>query len=168
MSLQLAITGITLANPGVITAAGHGYSNGDQVFITGTGTQLDSTPGKQYLISHATTNTFTLTDLDGNVIDTTNFTAYGGSGGTAARIFTLTTPYAGADVQAIKWTQSADTLTLCHPSYPPQDLTRTQHWVWTLTEIDFSPQVQAPQAFLLRTRREPAATPTTAGIIPMS
>jgi hypothetical protein len=40
--------------------------------------------------------------------------------------------------------QSADTLTLCHPSYPPQDLTRTQHWIWTLTQINFAPQVQAP------------------------
>jgi hypothetical protein len=138
------ITAITQANPGVITAAGHGYNNGDQVFITGTDTQLDSTPGRQYLISSATTNTFTLTDLDGNVINTTAFTAYGGSGGTVARVFTLITPYAGTDVQAIKWTQSADTLTLCHPSYPPQDLTRTQHWVWTLTEINFAPQVEAP------------------------
>jgi hypothetical protein len=40
----VAITGVTQANPGVVTAAGHGYANGDQVFITGTGTQLDSTP----------------------------------------------------------------------------------------------------------------------------
>ena len=138
------ITAITRANPGVITAAGHGYSTGDQVFITGTGTQIDSTPGKQYLVSNITTNTFTLTDLDGNVINTTAFTPYGGSGGTAARVFTLATPYAGTDVQAIKWTQSADTLTLCHPNYPPQDLTRTQHWVWNLIEINFAPQVEAP------------------------
>jgi hypothetical protein len=140
----IAITGITLANPGVITSAGHGYSNGDQVFITGTGTQIDSTPGRQYLVQNATTNTFTLTDLDGNVINTTAFTAYGGSGGTVARVFTLTTPYAGTDVQAIKWTQSNDTLTLCHPSYPPVDLTRTQHWVWMLIPINFAPQVEAP------------------------
>lgn len=114
----VSITGITQANPGVITAGSHGYSNGDQVFIVGTGADLDSTPGKQYLVAGSTTNTFTLTDLDGNVIDTTNFAAYGG-GGTVARVFTLATPYDGADVQAIKWTQSADTLTLCHSSYPP-------------------------------------------------
>ncbi len=140
----VAIMGITQANPGIITADAHGYSNGDQVFITGTGTQLDSTPGRQYLVANAATNTFTLTDLDGNAVDTRAYTTYGGTGGTVARVFTLTTPYAGTDVQAIKWTQSADTLTLCHPSYPPQDLTRTQHWVWNLTEINFAPQVQAP------------------------
>ncbi len=140
----IAITAITRANPGVITAAAHGYSNGDQVYITGTGTLLDSTPGRQYLVANAATNTFTLTDLDGNVINTTGFTAYGGSGGTVARVYTLATPYAGTDVQAIKWTQSADTLTLCHPNYPPADLGRTQHWVWIYTPINFAPQVEAP------------------------
>ncbi len=140
----VAITGITQANPGVITAAGHGYNNGDQVFIAGTGTQLDSTPGRQCLVEGSTTNTFTLTDLDGNVIDTVNFTAYGGSGGTVARVYTLITPYAGTDVQAIKWTQSADTLTLCHPSYPPLDLTRTQHWIWNLAEVSFAPTMSPP------------------------
>ncbi len=156
----VAIAAITQANPGVITAPSY-WNVGDQVFIAGTGTQLDSTPGKQYLIGSIVSTaesgaehngiqlppmqlSFSLTDLDGNAIDTTHFTAYAGSGGTIARVFTLTTPYAGADVQAIKWTQSADTLTLCHPMYPPMDLTRTDHWVWNLTEISFAPQVQAP------------------------
>jgi len=141
---SIAITAVTQANPGVVTAANHGYSNGDQVFITGTETQLDSTPGRQYLVENATTTTFTLTDLDGNVINTTNYTAYGGSGGTVARVYTLATPYAGTDVQAIKWTQSADTLTLCHPNYPPVDLGRTQHWIWTFAQISFAPTVPAP------------------------
>ena len=127
---------ITNANPGVVTAsAAHGYNAGDQVDIAGTGTPLDSTPGRQYLVCNPATYTFTLTDLDGNAIDTTSYGAYGGSGGTVARVFTLTTPYSGNDVQLIKWTQSADTLTLCHPNYPPQDLTSTQHWAWNLTQI---------------------------------
>jgi hypothetical protein len=140
------ITAISDANPGVITAPNHGFSNGAgwQVFISGTGTQLDSTPGKQYIVQNATTNTFTLTDLDGNTINTAGYTAYGGSGGTAAQVFTLSTPYAGTDVQLIKWTQSADTLTLCHPAYPPMDLTRSQHWVWTLTQISFAPTISPP------------------------
>ena len=114
----------------VITSTPHGYSNGDQIFIAGTGTVLDSTPGRQYLVTDANTDSFSLTDLDGNPIQTTTSGIYNSSTGTAARVFTLTTPYSGSDVQLIKWTQSADTLTLCHPSYPPADLTRTEHWVW--------------------------------------
>jgi len=146
----ISISGITNASPGVITTgSAHGYNNGDQIFIAGTGSALDSTPGRQYLVANATTNTFTLTDLDGNVINTTNYFAYSGSGGTVARVYTLTTPYQGSDVQLIKWTQSADTVTLCHPSYPPQDLGRTEHWSWTLTEISFAPRIEAPGSVTL-------------------
>jgi hypothetical protein len=141
----IAISAITNANPGVVTTgSAHGYSNGDQVFIVGTGTLLDSTPGKQYLVANVTTTTFTLTDLDGNAINTTGYGSYSGVGGTVARAYTLTTPYNGYDVQLIKWTQSADVLTLCHPNYPPYDLTRTQHWSWALTEISFAPTATAP------------------------
>lgn len=146
------IQSVTIANGGsgypesgsllVQITQGHGFSNGDQVFIAGTDTPLDSTPGRQYLIANATQTTFTLTDLDGNPIDTTNTSNY--IDGTVARVFTLTTPYDGADVQNIKWTQSADVLTLCHPLYPPQDLERTEHWVWTLDPISFAPQISAP------------------------
>ncbi len=226
----IPITGITNSDPGIITVnygaanfpAGTPYgpfSNGDQVFIAGAGTALNSTPGRQYLVQNATASTFTLTDLDGNAVNTTNcgglalgvptslsvnnggnayssaaglavtggagsgltvnITADGmilsatidnpgsgyspgdvvtvvqagasqgtltitGLGPTVARVFTLPTPYAGTDVQLLKWAQSADTLTLCHPNYPPADLTRTQHWVWTLTPISFAPKTPAP------------------------
>lgn len=140
----VAITAVSNANPGTVTAPNHGYSNGDQVFIQGTGLLLDSTPGRQYLVQNVQTNTFTLTDLDGNAINTTNYGTYGGSGGNVARVYTLATPYNGVDVQQLKWTQSADTMTLCHSSYPPMDLTRTAHWAWTLTEVSFAPTVSAP------------------------
>ncbi len=141
---SVPITTITQTDPVKIYTGTTIFQNGDQVYITGTGTPLDSTPGRQYLLANAAGYTFTLTDLDGNPIDGTSYPPYGGSGGSMSRVFTMATPYAGTDVQAIKWTQSADTLTLCHPSYPPQDLTRTQHWIWTLSEIDFAPQVAAP------------------------
>jgi len=151
----IPITGMTNTNPGVLTvnygaanfptSAAYGpFNNGDQVFIAGTGTALDSTPGRQYLVANATATTFTLTDLDGNVINTISYGAITGANPTVSRVYTLTTPYAGTDVQAIKWTQSADTLTLCHPSYPPQDLTRTQHWIWNLSEISFAPTMSPP------------------------
>lgn len=69
------ITGATQANPVVITSAAHGYSNGDEVFITGvTGmTQLNS---RNYKVANKTTDTFEITDLYGNNINGTAFTAY--------------------------------------------------------------------------------------------
>ncbi|MGA2401288.1 MAG: hypothetical protein ABSG91_06230 [Syntrophobacteraceae bacterium] len=154
-------------NPCGITITGNypPLNSGDQVFIAGTGTSLDSTPAKQYLAQYVRAAPiadgppnyeyfYTLADLDGNPIDSTNYGAYGG-GGTVARVFTLTTPYDGNDVQAIKWTQSADVLTLCHPNYPPCDLERTEHWDWTLNPISFAPQISAPASV--------TATPGTSG-----
>ncbi|MGC9196338.1 MAG: hypothetical protein ACP5IL_12925 [Syntrophobacteraceae bacterium] len=139
------ISSITNTNPPIITTSvPHGYSNLDTVFIAGTGTSLDSTPGRQYLVNNATSTTFTLSDLDENSINATNAGTYSGTAGTVARVFSMLTPYQGSDVQQIKWTQSNDVLTLCHPSYPPYDVTRTEHWVWTMAQISFSAKISPP------------------------
>lgn len=53
------ITGITRANPAVVTANGHGFSNGDRVYISGVNgmTQVN---GKVYTVANKTTNSFQL------------------------------------------------------------------------------------------------------------
>lgn len=76
------ITAITKANPGVLTVTEHGYSNGDRVFIQNVGGMTEINDAF-YLVDSATSTTFQITDLDGNLIDTNNFTAYT-SGGTAS------------------------------------------------------------------------------------
>lgn len=136
------ITNINQANPGTVTSASHGFSNGDWVYITGVigMTQIN---GKDYIVANKTANNFQLTDLNGNSISTLSYAAYT-SGGTVARIFTLTTPYLASDLPLLKFVQSADTMTLTHPSYAPRNLTRTQHYVWTLTTITFGPKTNAP------------------------
>ncbi len=155
-----AISAITNANRGVITTSTpHGYSNGDQVYIAGTLTPLDSTAGRQYLVINASSTTFSLTNLDGSAIDTTNYPAYMGSGGTVARVYTLTTPYNGNDVAGIKWTQSNDVLTLCHTGYPPYDLSRTEHWVWTMNQVSFAAQISPPTGVTV-TNMCPSGSPT--------
>lgn len=138
----VAISGATQANPCVVTANAHGYSNGDWVYIKGVSgmTQLNT---KTFIVAGVTANTMQLTDLDGNNVNATAYGAYT-SGGTVARLFTLSTPYAVADLSLLKFTQSADTMTLTHASYAPRNLTRSQHWVWTLTTISFVPTVATP------------------------
>ncbi len=59
-------------------------------------------------------------------------------------VYTLATPYAAADLPLLKFVQSADTMTLTHPSYPASRLTRTGHAAWTLSTITFSPSQPAP------------------------
>ena len=55
------ITGITQANPAVVTASSHGYSNGDEVVISGV-SGMTEVNGKRFLVADKTTNTFELQD----------------------------------------------------------------------------------------------------------
>jgi hypothetical protein len=125
------ITGITQANPGVITSNSHGFSDGDEIFVDAI-VGMTELNGRNYRVDNATTNTFTLTDLFGNDIDTTSFTAYG-SAGTATEIYNIATPYAVADLPALRFVQSADTMFIVHPSYAIRKLTRTADNNWTFS-----------------------------------
>lgn len=147
-----AITGATQANPGVITAVAHGYAIGDWIFITGVGgmTQLN---GHFYIINTVPdADHFTLTDLFGNVVDTTLYGAYT-SGGTAARVFTLASPYSHSDLALLKFVQNVNTLILTHPSYAPYALTYSSPTSWTLTQITFGSTVPAPTGVVSSTTR---------------
>lgn len=130
------ITAITGANPGVVTAASHGYSNGDDVFITGI-VGMTELNGRNFRVANKTANTFELNDYQGNNIDTSGYTAYS-SGGTTARVYTLTTPYLEADLYDLNFAQSNDVLTVVHPDYYPRDITRTAHTSWTISEFSNS------------------------------
>lgn len=142
------ITAATQANPVVATATGHGYANGDVVYIAGIAgmTELN---GRFCIIANQTANTFELTDqITGVAIDSSAYTAYS-SGGTAARLFTLTTPYVQADLLLLKYVQSADIMTLVHPSYDARELSRTAHDAWSLSVISFAPNIAAPTDWAL-------------------
>ena len=123
------ITGITQADPGVVTSASHGFSNGDEVYVSGV-VGMTELNGRNYLVANATTNTFTLQDLFGNDIDTTGFTAYA-SAGEAEEIYEIATPYAEADLFALNYVQSADTMYIVHPSYDIRVLTRAANNNWS-------------------------------------
>jgi len=129
------ITGITKANPGVVTSASHGFSNGDTVVISGV-VGMTEVNNKRFVIANVATNTFELKDIDGVNFDTSSFTTYS-SGGIVNRVFTLTTTYLTADLFNIKYAQSADVMYLCHPDYSVKKLSRTGHTSWTLTDVDF-------------------------------
>ena len=130
------ITGITQANPGVVTSSSHGFANGDTVVISGV-VGMTQVNGKRFKVANVATNTFELQDIDGNNVNTSSYTAYS-SGGIANRVYTLTTTYLTADLFQIKYAQSADVMYLCHPDYSVKKLSRTGHTSWTITEVDFT------------------------------
>ncbi|MBS4046570.1 MAG: hypothetical protein KG075_09540 [Alphaproteobacteria bacterium] len=132
------ITGITKANPAVLTYSGaDNYANGDHVMLSSIGgmTELN---GRRVKVAGVDTgaNTFQLQDLAGNNIDSTNFTTYT-SGGTVEEVYTVSTPWVEADLFALKFAQSADVLYVVHPSYAPRKISRTGHTSWSISLHDF-------------------------------
>ncbi len=133
---DVTISGATQADPVVITATAHGYSNDDEIEISGV-VGMTELNGKRYRVANKTTNTFEITDIDGNDIDGSGFTAYT-SGGTANRVYEITTPYGTNDLFDIKFAQSADVMYLCHPDHEVEKLSRTGHTSWTLADVEFT------------------------------
>ena len=130
------ITAITKANPGVVTSASHGFSNGDEIFVDSVG-GMTEVNGRNYRVANSSTNTFTLTDLFGVAINTTNFTTYT-SGGTATELFEVATPYPEADLFDLRFAQSADTMFIVHPSHDIRTLTRSDHNNWTFATFSIT------------------------------
>lgn len=68
--------------------------------------------------------------------------------------YEIASPYLEADLDGIKYCQSADVLYLFHPSYAPRKLSRTGHTAWVLATINFKPPALSEQGLM------PAATLT--------
>lgn len=136
------ITGVTKADPAVVTSNSHGFSNGDEVAIAGV-VGMTELNGRNFKVANVTTNTFELQTMDGTDLDSTGYTTYV-SGGTASKVYEIQTPYLSADISELKYVQSADVVTITHPSYSPRKLERSGHTTWTLTEYVFAPDMDAP------------------------
>ena len=128
------ISAATGANPCVVTATSHGYSDGDFILIQAV-VGMTELNGRRYKVANKTTNTFELQDEDGTNINSSAFTAYS-SAGTASRVYTISNPYTETQLRDIKFTQSADVMYLVHPDVSIRKLTRSAHTTWTLTEAD--------------------------------
>lgn len=125
------ISGITQANPAVVTYAGADtYANGDRIVITGV-LGMTQVNNREFTVANvnAGANTFELSGVDS--------TAYGAyaSAGTVAEIYEISTPYLEADLFQLKLTQSNDTLYITHPTYARRKLTRSGHASWTLSVL---------------------------------
>jgi hypothetical protein len=136
LSSTSTISGATRANPVVVTDTGHGYVNGNEIFITAV-VGMTELNDKHYLVASKTTNTYELQDVDGSDINSSSFTAYS-SAGTSAQTVQLTTTYTTANLFQLKFAQSADILYVTHPDYEPRKIGRTSDTAWTITDITFS------------------------------
>jgi len=155
------ISGITQANPAVVTATSHGYTNGDEVIITGV-VGMTEVNGKRFKVANKTTNTFELQTLAGVNINSTSHTAYG-SAGVANKIYEITTTITESILYEIQHTQSADIMYIVHETLAPQKLTRTGHTSWSITNevLENGPYLDANTT---STTLNPASTAIATGV----
>lgn len=153
----LNITGATNANPCVLTVA-NSYTTGDVdwIYISGVGgmTELN---GKYFIVHARDATHVTLYDLFLNPVDSTSFGIYT-SGGTTQRVYTISSPYAAADLELVKFAQNINTLILCHPNYQPYQLVYTSATSWALSAITFGTTVTAPAVASVTTTLGPGTT----------
>lgn len=124
------ITGITKANPGVVTSAGHGLVNGDKVLLTGVG-GMHELRNRIVTVSSATTNTFAID------IDTSGYTTFT-SGGSASKLIVVTTPYVAGDLQDLRFAQYNDVMYITHENHQLRKLSRVSNTSWTLETVSLT------------------------------
>jgi len=90
-TVATAITAITNADPCEVTLAGHPFGLTSEVYIDGV-VGMEQLNGRKFIVGNKTATTFTLQDLDGNNIDSTDYGVYS-SGGTSKRVCILETDY---------------------------------------------------------------------------
>ena len=157
------ISAIPQADPTVVSVPGHNFAIGDWVQVSAINgmTQLNN---RYFYVKAASAGvSITLENLfTGGDINSTGYNAYV-SGGQAARVYTLPTPYAGGDVGALKFTQSADTMSITHPSYPPYELSRVTNSQWNLIPATIGSALAAPSSTIAAATVQPsqATSPPT-------
>lgn len=150
------VAGLTWTNPAVLTVTAHGWSTDDVVYLA------SSSPAPRfYKITVLSANTFSLRGLDGAAIDATVTPIYALS---VARVLTVTTTYQPSHLFDIHYTQSADVLTLTHPSYPAIEIRRVSATSWTKTTVSFAPTIAAPAGVTL-TPSGSGGTPIAQGYV---
>lgn len=125
------------------TGVNHGYVIGDWVFNDGN----EGFSGLTWIVnSTPALNTFTVTDLFGHVISSATVSTTGA----VNRIYNVASPYAAPDLAFLKYTQSADTMTLTcvnqetSTEYPSYELVRNGAINWVFTADSFGSAISAP------------------------
>jgi len=158
LNTAVNITGITNGTTMTVTASSHGYSVGQEVYITGVN-GMNQVNNRFFLVASTTTNTFTVNDQYGNNVNSVSYGTYV-SGGTVASIYEFSTPYLAGDLNQLRMAQIGDLMyiTCQNPAatrltaYPPAKLTRSGFTNWsfnnsfTRTNDPFTPTNFVPNA----------------------
>ena len=67
-------------------------------------------------------------------------------------IYEIATPYTEAQLSRLGFTQSADIMTIVHPSYDVHNLSRTADNNWSLDIVDYTPTIDPPDWIVTNTK----------------
>lgn len=138
----VTITGATAANPVVITAASHGYSNGQDIFISGVA-GMTEVNGRWFKAANVAANTLELQTVHGDNVDGAGYTAYT-SGGTVDKPYEIASPYSAATLTnskgelGIDFVQRGDVVYITDRTrtLPPYKLSRSSAVSWAFAALE--------------------------------
>lgn len=146
----------TVNTSGVFGVVAHGFSPGDWIYDQGN----VGFSGLTWIVDNVlTADSFTVTDLFNDPVSSAI-----ASVGTVARIYTVTSPYAAVDLPYLKYSQSADVMTLTcvntstSTEYPPYNLSRLSNTNWVFTENTFNAVISPPTDLVVAARSSDIVT----------
>jgi hypothetical protein len=148
------ITAITKGATTTITSPGHGFSVGDFVVVFDTigmnrPNGISGLNTRTFNVGAATADTVTLYEVgrigvaDYVPVVSSSWSSWV-SGGTIQRVYEISTPYGGADLFALNYTQSADVLTIVHPDFPAYDVRRLGQTNWQIVQQTYGATLGPP------------------------
>jgi hypothetical protein len=165
----LVIVAVLGTNPIEIEVPGNAWTAGNYVYLTGFPSNYGTMNNRFYIVESVAGNNVFLNTIFGTGAVAIVSGSYTSSSARAARIYEVATPYAAEDLRYLKYTQSADvmTLTLLNEAtgveYPPYDLARVSPTNWTFTETTFATKAVRPAAptLVATNTTPPTTTPPT-------
>lgn len=130
------IDSVTAANPAVVSSTAHGYSDGDEIYVSGLSEMVEMN-GRWLLVSASTANAYEVTDRDGNAIDSSTWTAET-TGGSAEKVYEIASVYTESDLPNLDYAQKNDVMWFCDGANPVQQLIRFAPTTWTFGEYELS------------------------------
>lgn len=145
-----SITSVSTSSGLVMNVNGNNFAVGDFVYVSGAGglaraNGVSGVNGRIFKVTAISFYNVTLVDPLTGTTTASTWSAFT-SGGTVSRVYTVSIPWAAADLFALNFTQSADVLTITHPSYPPYNVNRYAETDWVVAAVTIGAALAAPSS----------------------